>query len=68
MANAATPPRKRRRLRRILAMLVLGPLIALATLPALLSTSLARRGLVALANQRGFGNLGGLRSLDPLFL
>src|SRR5437588_371273 len=50
MANAATP-RTRRRLRRFLAILVIGPLIAVAGLPSVLSTSPARRGLLALANR-----------------
>src|SRR5437763_181661 len=50
MAEAATP-RKRRRLRRLLAILVLGPLLAIATFPTLLSTRPARLGLLAAANR-----------------
>jgi translocation and assembly module TamB len=50
MAETAAPP-KRRRLRRFLAIVVFGPLIALASLPTLVSLGPARMALVALANQ-----------------
>jgi translocation and assembly module TamB len=50
MAEAATP-RKPRRLRRFLAILVLGPLLTIVLLPTLLSIGPARMGLVALANR-----------------
>jgi translocation and assembly module TamB len=47
----APHPRKRRRLRRFVVLLVLVPLILTASLPALLSTAPARFALVALANR-----------------
>jgi hypothetical protein len=52
MSDAVTPiPRKRRWLRRILAIGILGPMITIAVLPMLLSTRPARSILVAVANQ-----------------
>jgi translocation and assembly module TamB len=50
MAEAATP-RKFRRLRRFLAIVIFGPIITVVSLPTILSTGPACSGLVAVANR-----------------